>query len=154
MILALKPKPRRSLMLRCVGFVFWNKRFKTNEVSQRHHILHFSKYIYTTCSPTTLSTGTKVTWIRQKFSGPTLCDNWLSASVKGQDSFSPANTQISLFYIQKILTKKSQFSVLMLPIVPPNSMMQTSGGPSFPSTGIIATLSTHSRIVSVMWGTI
>lgn len=31
-----------------------------------------------------------------------------------------------------------------LPIVPPNSMTQTSAGPSFPSTGIIAARSIHS----------
>lgn len=31
-----------------------------------------------------------------------------------------------------------------LPIVPPNSMTQTSAGPSCPSTGIFATRSIHS----------
>ena len=39
------------------------------------------------------------------------------------------------------------------PIVPPNSMTQTSAGPSFPSTGTIATRSIHSWMASVMWGT-
>uniref|UniRef100_A0A0A9H5Z3 Uncharacterized protein n=1 Tax=Arundo donax TaxID=35708 RepID=A0A0A9H5Z3_ARUDO len=45
-------------------------------------------------------------------------ENWLKASINGLDSISP--------------------------IVPPNSMMQTSGGPSLPSTGISATRLIHS----------
>lgn len=44
-------------------------------------------------------------------------------------------------------------NIVILPIVPPNSMTQTSAGPSSPSTGIFATRSTHSWMASVMWGT-
>ena len=42
---------------------------------------------------------------------------------------------------------------LCSPIVPPSSMTQTSGGPSLPSTGFIATRSIQSCISSVICGT-
>jgi len=41
----------------------------------------------------------------------------------------------------------------MSPIVPPNSMMQTSGSVSSSVTGTLATFSTHSWMASVMCGT-
>jgi len=53
------------------------------------------------------------------------------------------------FYIDKIDFCKN----INLPIVPPNSMTQTSAGPSLPSTGILATRSIHSWMASVMCGT-
>lgn len=34
--------------------------------------------------------------------------------------------------------------IMYVPIVPPNSMTQTSASPGFPSTGIFAALSIHS----------
>lgn len=40
-----------------------------------------------------------------------------------------------------------------IPTVPPNSMTQTSAGPSFPSTGIIDTDSIQFFIASVICGT-
>lgn len=128
-ICGVRPKLLSPLTLCWVGFVF--------------------------CSPTTLRTGTKLTCIRQKFPAPdkvnqpqikrllltrmrivlwgrniilpTRYENWPSASMKGMDSISP--------------------------MVPPNSMTQTSGGPSFPSTGTAAARSIQSWMASVMWGT-
>ena len=41
------------------------------------------------CSPTTFSTGTRLTWTRQKFPGPTRYENWPNASIKCIDSISP-----------------------------------------------------------------
>lgn len=74
-----------------------------------------------------LTWGTRETWTQQKLSVLTRNWNWRKASTKGMPSMSP--------------------------MVPPSSMMQTSG--SFPSsvTGILATFSTHSWIASVIWGT-
>ena len=46
-----------------------------------------------------------------------------------------------------------QVKDIIVPIVPPNSMTQTSAGPSCPSTGTIATRSIHSWMASVMCGT-
>lgn len=41
----------------------------------------------------------------------------------------------------------------LIPTVPPNSMTQTSAGPSFPSTGMIDTDSIQFLMASVMWWT-
>jgi hypothetical protein len=49
--------------------------------------------------------------------------------------------------------KKKRNGYLMPPIVPPNSITQTSAGPSLPSTGILATRSIHSCMAFVMCGT-
>lgn len=52
----------------------------------------------------------------------------------------------------RVLLKICPENVILL-IVPPNSMTQTSAGPSFPSTGTSATRSIQSWMASVMCGT-
>mmetsp|Transcript_10287 Transcript_10287/g.38139 ORF Transcript_10287/g.38139 Transcript_10287/m.38139 type:complete len:353 (+) Transcript_10287:527-1585(+) len=79
------------------------------------------------CSPPSApTTGTSETCTKQKLCVPTRHCSCRTASMKGIDSISPT--------------------------VPPSSMMQTSGCPSCPSTGIFATRSIHSWISSVTCG--
>ena len=79
------------------------------------------------CSPTTPSTGTRLTCTTHMFFGPTRNWNWRSASTKGMLSMSPT--------------------------VPPSSMTHTVGMRVLPSTGTWLTRSIHSWISSVTCGT-
>mmetsp|Transcript_11492 Transcript_11492/g.39964 ORF Transcript_11492/g.39964 Transcript_11492/m.39964 type:complete len:276 (+) Transcript_11492:1467-2294(+) len=79
------------------------------------------------CSPTTPSTGTRLTCTMAMLPLPTLNWNWRTASTKGMDSMSPT--------------------------VPPSSTTHTSGQPSRPSTGMCETRWIQSMMASVRWGT-
>ena len=68
--------------------------------------------------PVAVGLGTKETWTLQKLSLPALNWNWRNASMKGIPSISP--------------------------MVPPSSIIQTSGTFWSSETGTLATLSTHS----------
>ena len=69
-MLGLKPRPLKSLTLCCVGLVFCKQldhimldivRIKTPKETSLKRLA---------CSPTTFNTGTRLTWIKQKFSEP------------------------------------------------------------------------------------
>lgn len=73
------------------------------------------------------------------------------------DSISPAPRKLIKIFKKKkekqLVLPNFKNTFVSVPIVPPNSMTQTSGEPDFPSTGIVATRSIHSWMASVMWGT-
>lgn len=90
---------------------------------------------------------------------PTRYENCPRASINGMDSISPTSINVQCemqqrkHWKQLLWTLNKNIYDVIVPIVPPNSMTQTSAGPGWPSTGIIAARSIHSWIASVMWGT-
>ena len=132
-------------------------------IANRHRSTSLSKNISKTRKKITHS---------YRVSLPTRYENWPNASMKGIDSMSPAS-RMSLSLCGKknlssapeltgmgtidqtyaILQLPAMIQNVLLPIVPPSSMTQTSAASSVPSTGFIATRSIHSCISSVMCGT-
>ena len=109
------------------------------------------------CSPTTFSTGTRLTWTRQKFPGPTRYENWPNASIKCIDSISP-HQECHCHYArwEKILSLHwadlHSYGNIRRNYSSNETITQTSGVPCLPSTSFIATHSIQSWIPSVICG--